>query len=354
MLGEASAPVTPTETPVAPVAPVAPVTPEVAPVVFDYVVSDQGLPTVSDADLQGFDDETESQDEAQPEVKSKEESPAEDETPVTPPPKAEAPPKGFVPTAALHEAREENRKLKERISTLEVAGKDVPPIVPPALPADEITVRSDFKVLTKEEFVELSEESPRDALIYQQELMDYREAQRIASDKLRVAEVEKANRDREVNDLFEESAALMAEAVPGIFDEGSTVSKELADFAESIGFTNDLFYLTNPETQVILPGEAKPLFLGRQAAAIMTVLAGLKNKGVPNADATMRAAVEAELRPKIEAEVLSKIKTTGKKAYTALADIPTSAATTPERKILTEVEVAALNPKELEAYLSGA
>ena len=327
-----------------------PSTPEAAPAgPIDYVVSDQGLPTVTDAELMGEDQDDLTVFPAD-ETKKPDETPPADETKKPEETKPETPPKGFVPTAAVHEAREEIRRLKDRLSEYEVAGKkaEVPPV-------DVPTVRSDFKVLSKEEFAELSEESPRDALIYQQELMDYREVKRIAADSARQAEAERVKAEIEVGSLFEETAAIMADAVPGLFEEGSTVQQELTEFAETVGFTKDLFYLTNPGTQVILPGDTKPLYLGRQAATILTMIANLKSKGLPNADAALKASVEAELRPKIEQEVLSKIKGTGKKpAYKSLSDIPSSDTSTPERKMLSEAEVAAMNPKELEAYLSGA
>ncbi|MCK9408273.1 MAG: hypothetical protein M0R68_03985 [Bacteroidetes bacterium] len=356
MSGEATVE-TSTVVPEAPAAPVTTVETTVVPVPenagpIDYVISDQGLPTVTDAELMGMDQDVP----VVPDTPAVPDAPVvpagKEQTTETPPAteaKVETPPKGYVPTAAVHEAREEIRRLKERISAMEVKGADVKPVTPPAVPDNVPTVRSDFKVLTKDEFIALSEESPRDALVYQSELMDFREAQRIAADKARQDEVAKV----EVEELFEESAALMSAALPGIFDEGSTVQQELAQFADGIGFTKDLYYLTNPETQVILPGESKPLYLGRQAASIVAMLANLKNKGLPNADAAMRATVEAELRPKIEQEVLSKIKTAGVTGYKALSEIPTSATTTPESKILTEAEVAALDPKALEAYLSG-
>ena len=186
----------------------------------DIVIDDQGLPTVTDEDLHGYDEEETTEekpeDEARPEAKVTE----GEETPAAPTPKPEPPPKGFVPTAALHEAREENRKLKERISALEVKGAEEKPVVPPAVPVDIPTVRSDFKVLTKEEFIELSEESPRDALLYTQELMDYKEVQRITAEAARQAEVQKAQNAKEVEGLFEEAVSLMTEAAPGLFDEG--------------------------------------------------------------------------------------------------------------------------------------
>lgn len=314
---------------------------------FDVMV-EQGLTDVSEAELRGEDvlnagDETKPTDEAQKPV----EKPAE-----TPPAKAEAPPKGYVPTAAIREVREENRALKDRLRVLEakVLEPEVKPI-PEAMPE----VRPDFKVLTTSEFRELSEDSPRDALVYMAELRDYEKAQQMTADLERA----KVAREEEVGNLFRESVKLMEQAVPDLFEEGSTSQQELAEYAETIGFTKDMFYLTNPETMVILPGETEPMYLGSQAAAFIAMLAGLRKGsagGKPAADqAALRKTIEAELRTKIESEVLSKIKTGSGKAFKSMSDIPSSDSDVPSTaQILTEAQFIKLTPAQQKAYLSGA
>lgn len=328
---------------------------EVAPItnkpLADIIVSDQGLLEVSEAELRGEDqtsDAEESQEGSQEgstettkartkdgEVESKETEPT--------PPKTEPPPKGFVPTAALKEAREENRQLKERLRQLEAKALETPAQV------EVPEVNPDFRVLSKTEFLELSEESPREALVYMQEFQEYKEAMRVKQEQ----ETLSARRAQEVEVLFEEAVEQMTAAVPGLFDEDTTVQQELATFAEDIGFSKDMFYLTNPETQIILPGEKTPLYLGSQAASIIKMLATVRDKVGATPVTAIRKSIEAELRPKIEAEVLSKIKSGTKKPFVSLTDIPTSASTAPLKGVLTEAEYARLSPAEQKAYLSG-
>lgn len=308
---------------------------------LDIILADQGLTDVSEDDLRGEDTEPEEQEQEQKEELKEElkeepkEAKAEEKQSEDSSPKAEPPPKGFVPTAALREAREELKQVKERLKILEAAK-------PPALPVNIPEVREDFKVLTKAEFQELSEESPREAITYMMELQEYKEAQRIKQ----AQEAEKIQREREVELLLTEAAKQMTEAVPDLFAEDSTAQKELGEFAETIGFTRDMFYLTNPETQIILPGETTPVYLGTQAASIIKMLAGLKNKK-PDVDID-------KLRKEIETEVLTKIKAGKSKTFTSLGDIPTSKSETPVSKgVLTEAQFAKLSAKEQEAYLSG-
>lgn len=314
----------------------------------DIVVSDQGLPEISEAELRG-EDQTGDAEEPQTGLAEETETKAEDgeveskETETTPP-KTEPPPKGFVPTAALKEAREENRQLKDRLRQLEAKSLDAP-----LVSAEVPVVNPDFKVLSKTEFLELSEESPREALVYMQELQEHKDALRAIQEQ----ETLNARRAQEVEGLFEEAVEQMSAAVPGLFDENSTAQQELATFAEDIGFSKDLFYLTNPETQIILPGEKTPLYLGSQAASIIKMLATVRNKVGATPVDTIRKSIEAELRPKIEAEVLSKIKSGTKKPFVSLTDIPTSASTAPLKGVLTEAEYARLSPSEQKAYLSG-
>jgi hypothetical protein len=338
------------------------VVPEVStkePVIAFDVLATQGLTDVSEADLRGENVPEEVpvvpvvpvvEETAKPPVV--EEKPAE-KLAETPPAKVEPPPKGFVPLKAVQEAREENRQLRERLKVLE--DKVLEPEVKPVLETIP-EVRADFKVLTKDEFKELSEESPRDALVYMAELQDFEKAQRMTKE----AASQKASREREVEGLFAESVKLMTEAIPDLFTEGSTAQGDLASFAETIGFTKDMFYLTNPETLVILPGETEPVYLGTQAASFIKMLADLRTKvgkpgDVPAVDQTaLRKTIEAELRKAIETEVLTKIKTGGKPAFKSMGDVPSSDSEIPASKgVLTEAQYAALTPPQQKAYLSG-
>ena len=326
---------------------------------FDILV-DQGLTGISEAELRGEDVNEDGSLKAVETVVPKVEEPGKADEGVKPvepnaetetlPPKVDTPPKGFVPTAAVREVREENRQLKERLRVLEAKVLEPPP-VKTAQPIPE--VRADFKVLTGPEFKELSEESPRDALVYMAELRDYEKAESIKADATRA----QAQREVEVNNLFNESVKLMEEAVPDLFTEGSTAQQELAEFAETVGFTKDMFYLTNPETQVILPGESEPVYLGTQAASFVKMLADLRakpgSKGAVD-EAALRKTIEADLRKTLEAEILNKIKTGKGTSFRSIGDIPSSDSEVPGSKApLTEAQYARLTPAQQKAYLSG-
>lgn len=309
---------------------------------IDDLINSFGLTSVTNEELHGEEApeevvepaEEEKVEETTEEAKEEAVEPEGEKT-ETPPPKVEPPPKGFVPTAALREAREELRELKERIKNLEQS-KAVPPPVPEE-------PKSTFKVLTKAEFAELSEESPREALLYMAELDEYKEAQRAQQQK----QLQQSQRQAEAERVINESVKLMSEAVPGIFDEGSTVQQELTEFAQEIGFTKDMFYLTNPETLVILPGETEPVYLGSQAASILKMLATTRQKVTAKQDMTA-------IRKEIEAEMLAKLKTSGGKKFTSLADIPTS-KTDPQisKSSVSELEFAKMSKEEQRAYLTG-
>lgn len=317
---------------------------------FDVLI-DQGLTSISEDDLRGEtveEKDSEGHKEVAEEQKVEgEESPETKAETETSPPKVEPPPKGYVPLAALKESREETRALKDRIKALEAKvlepeSKPEPTKAPEVIPE----VRADFKVLTTAEFRELSDESPRDALVYMAELRDYEKAQQVKQ----ALATQKVAREQEVDNLFRESVKLMEAAVPSIFEEGSTAQQELAEFAETVGFTKDMFYLTNPETQVILPGEIEPVYLGTQAASFIKMLADLKGK-VPAG--TKSAVDETALRKSIEAEVLKKIKAGGK-SFKSLGDVPTSDSETPAPKgVLSEAQYMKLTPAQQKAYLSG-
>lgn len=307
---------------------------------IDTWLSDQGLTEVSEDDLRGYEDqeeEKEEEKEEKPEV-----TPAEPVTPEPVPPKAEEkPPKGFVPTQAVKEAREENRYLKEQLKTLQDAVEALKKAPAPVAEAPGDT----FKELTKAEYLELAEESPKEAMAYLLELQEHKE--RIREQKLQ--EQKQAETASYVTRMLAEAQEAVEKVAPGIFDEASTVQAELVEFAEELGFTEDLFYLTNPETLIILPGETTPSYLGKQAAKILSVIVNAKKLGGAKPD-------ETELRKQIEAEVITKLKTLAPgKTFKSLADLPTSAPVKIKAAagVLSEAEMAKLSPDELKQYLTG-
>ncbi len=272
-----------------------------------------------------------------PEVKP--ESP-EDVTQVT------KPPKGYVPLEALHEARGENRYLKERLSALEQQMKQIPPAAQAA-----IEPVSDFKALSDEEYVTLAKEDPTEALLYMQKLAKHQQVE--FERKMQGAEEE-----RQITDVIKVATAKMEAVVPGLFNpDDRTAHDQLAGFAESVGFTEDLFFLTNPATQIVMPGDDTPVLLGEKAASILRVLVNAQSKLVSSVqpNTPSRAQIEAELRSSIEAEILAKLKGTAAPVRT-LSQLPqTSNAGVQDFSTasLTPAQLAQLTPVQERAYLSG-
>jgi hypothetical protein len=305
----------------------------------DHWLKELGLEDISEDDLKGIEEE-----EANEEPEPKEKETAEEKKTEPLPPKAEAPPKGFVPTKAVQEAREENRYLKEQIKSLQEKVDALAQSRETKAENEDAVEDESFKVLSKFELIELAEESPQEAIAYMLELQNYKERQV----EKQQSEKQKAEAHEQAKALFKESADLMEQAVPGIFDEKSDTQMKLVEFAESLGFTEDLFFLTNPETMIVLPGETTPRYLGKQAAGVLKFIAGLKDKVAVDSETIVK-----KLRGEIENEVLKKVKSSGKN-FKSLNDITTSESDVPKAKrSLSEAELMKLSDKELHAYLSG-
>lgn len=334
------------------------VAPEAAPVESSFVLEQQGLTEVSEAELMGEESEAQSTPgtsdplaeesalEEKAEGKKEEEEKKDPEPEQEPVEKPEKPPTGYVPLKAVKEAREENRYLKEQLSQLnakieELAKSKAEPEV------KEPSKFDDFQTLSDEEFQDLAAEDPAQALVYMKQLSEFNEYKREQSEADRQAEQQKEY----LENVFAIANAEMEKAVPGIFDADSPVASEFRDYAVGLGFTDDMFYLTNPATQIILPGETTPLLLGEQAAQILKVLANARSAAPVKA--VDEQAIEQRLRAKIEAEVLSKLKSGP--AYKSLSDVPQSNEDRVEfgDKVLSPQQFEKLTEKEQEAYLAG-
>ena len=277
---------------------------------------------------------------------------------------SQKPPKGYVPLEALHEVRETNKYLKERLKELESKAPEKP--APKSEPKKTSALPEDFTVLSDKAFAELADEDPKEALLYMKNLGVYQEEQRQAQ----LEEQQKLWRERDdrenkakMQTIFDETSRKMEEFVPGLFDEGSKASEELAAFANDLGFTDDMYYLTNPQTQIILPGETEPLLLGEQAASIIQTLATARTRINDLKETTVdkdklreeiTKEVEANLRKTIEGELLAKFKTgSDESAFRSLTSVPSSETPEFAGKVLTEAELARLPETEQELYLAG-
>jgi hypothetical protein len=206
----------------------------------------------------------------------------------------------------------------------------------------------DFEVLTQAQLKELAREDPAELTLYTARLTEYRHAQHEANAK---RAREEQTEVEEQNAIFAEANRLMEEAVPGLFDRNSTAQQALETHAVNMGFTSDLFYLTNPATKVILPDSDKPVLLGTQAAKIVKFLQATKDKASPVDVETLRETIRKEEASKLLAK-LKNHKGFRSLTTTADSDIETGVSRFGQ-KVLPMNELVTLSPEEQEAYLQG-
>ncbi|MBN1841679.1 MAG: hypothetical protein JW883_05280 [Deltaproteobacteria bacterium] len=177
--------------------------------------------------------------------------------------KDEKPPEGYVPHAALHEEHvkreeltEHVRVLQEKISKMEAEEQE---------PEEET-----FQILSDEEFDELAEEDPVEAVKYERALKKH-------LDEEKAKEAEGQARQRRLQQdtkIVTQSFERMEKAVPGIHEEGNTVNQELSQFAIDNGFEPDFLQaMTAPGTLILPPGAKRAVLLGDGAAGLVEMIA---------------------------------------------------------------------------------
>jgi hypothetical protein len=271
------------------------------------------------------------------------------------PKEGDKPPKGYVPQQALTEARGQNKALKEQLNSLQAEINTLK--AKPQEPAQDESEWKDFKVMSKKELDDLIDEDPSEALKYQARLIEYKDWKKEKAE----AEKEKAESTRRMQSMVTEWTNKIAEAVPGIYEEGSEVGVQLADFAVEMGF-DDATYLeamTDPRTLITPHGQNQSYLIGPGAAGLIKLLSNAKSKVASTADRdSLRKEIEKEIRPQIieqvTKELTDKIKGTGKSGYKSLSSVPGGGedVATVGRK-LTEEEWAKKPPEEREKLLMG-
>ncbi len=211
----------------------------------------------SEAELSGTDEEM-------PEKKEVESSPKEDK-----PEESE----GYAPHAALHETREmlkeekaARKDLEDKVDKLAAEKAEPEPEMPDG-----------FKVLTDLEFDELVDDDPQEALRYQVKLQKYEKQQAEAKKEM-------GARQAQIDQVINQTVERIEKAVPGLYDEDNSISKDLADFAINSGFKDEnyLEVMTNPSTIIIPAGTNNPYLLGDGAASLIELLHNLhKGKETP-------------------------------------------------------------------------
>jgi len=352
----------------------------------------QGLPTVTDKELMGTPDDADVKAKAEADAKAKTEADAKAKAEADTKAQKEAedakaakekdaanskskadddksgkgddksgdkPPKGFVPTQALHEVRGENRYLKEQVAIMQAKLEKLPTKVEDTKPKELKKPEAGFDILSDSDFEKLTDDDPSSALKYTVKLAKHNEALAEYTAAVKQQETDKANAESTklaLAEMFTATNEAMEKHVPGLFDKESTAQADLVKFADSVGFTKDLFYLTDPSTQIILPGETDPLYLGEQAADVVKILTTVR-KTIEDAavEPPDLEKIKADLTKEIEAELIKKFKNSSDKSFTSLKEIPDS-DNAPEfsDKVLTDAQFEKLSTKEKEAYLSGA
>lgn len=266
------------------------------------------------AEAKGEEKGEEKVDEGKTEGKKAEE-PGKDEKP-----KTEKPPKGYVPTAALTEAREIIKALKEEVAGLKTQEPER------KAPAKENPFK-DFKVLSDAEYDELADEDPAEALRYMNKLRKYEKYESEQRREQAKATESKQRMEALISDYTEQ----IATEIPGIYDEESEVASEYAEFAEELGFDNPdyLNVMTDPRTLIVPHGDSQSYLLGPGVLSFLKLLKNAKEKTASVVDEkALRETIENELRPKIAEEELKKLtkkmKGAEESSYKSITDVPGS------------------------------
>lgn len=273
----------------------------------------------------------------------KKEEPAKEELDKDEPDK-EKPPSGFVPLAALHEERGKRQYLSQEVDGLRqeiLTLKETP----------KGTKSDGFKVLSDKEFEELLEENPTEAILYDRQLRVHE-----------AGEVRKSDVQRADEAIINESTRAMREAVPQIYDPGSTINDDLTKFAVEQGFDEQyLPVLTDPRTKIIPPGSDEPVLLGNVAVGQVKMLYNLYKRG----DNSDRAAIDEEIAAavkkdrkettdRVTKEVMAKFNATPSQEYHSLGDIPGSGDEPFDvSKDLSEKQIDDLPEAQRRRYLGG-
>lgn len=298
---------------------------------------------------EGESEEAKADEETPAEEVSEEETPAEEKSEAEEA-KSDKPPPGYVPHAALHEERMLRQKLTEEVGGLREELS--------ALKAKVETPEEDsFKILSDQEFDELAEDDPAEAVKYERRLNKYLREEAAKESK------SKDEQDQYYKDqaLINQSFKRMEAVVPGLHEDGNNIDQELTDFATSNGFAPDfLAAMTSPGTLVLPPGAKEAVLLGDGAAGLVEMIYKLYSSNKANDPNTLRAQikeeVEKELTTTITEQLMKKFKTSGldTKGFKAIGDVPGGSGEIPGHSGgLTEAQYASMPQAERDKLLGA-
>jgi hypothetical protein len=293
---------------------------------------------VSEAELRGEEPDTPSEtNEAEPSPPKDDQKPEEPK----PEPEPEKPPKGYVPIQALHQERGQRQLLSQEIQQLKAelaaakTGRGDDNGQEAQAPDDE------FTVLSEQEFNELLEEDPVEAIKYDRKLRIWESKQ-----------AEKANAQRQEQDVIARSIGMMTSAVPGLYDQDSDVNQRLSDFAIEKGFADldGLAIITDPRTRVVPARGGPPRLLGETAAHLVTMLNNVFQDIAKGPDVTK--AKSEQVKAEVTKELLSKLKQQPA-GHMSLGDVPGDAGDDSGIRPLTESDYAKMSDADRRRFLGG-
>jgi hypothetical protein len=268
------------------------------------------------------------------------------------------PPKGYVPLQALHEARARVTGLQAEVTQLKsqlYEATKPQKVEPPLVTETEVSEFKDFKVLSKAEAAALMEDNVTAGLEYMEKLSEYMDySSRLAKQQVidASAKAKEAQEETEAAKVRESVYTEFERLIPNIMAEDRTVSNDWADFAESKGFSEDLFPLLSPDT-IISPAGKESFKVGKNAVGLLKMIMELRK--VPSKD-DLKKQIRTELTTELKAELGNKavadIKSK-KAAKPQMQDIPDAAKSTPKLVVLSDKAYEKLSEPDKQRYLMG-
>jgi hypothetical protein len=274
--------------------------------------------------------------------------------------KPEKPPEGYVEIQALHAERHKRRETEERFQR-EIDNLKAEIYASREKPKEEKSDDpwKDFKVLSDDEFNDLKEEDPDEAIVYLRKEQRYKEhqqqqeADRVASERARYQQ----------DQLITRAWDKINEVIPNVLDrdrpEVQEAVNKLNEFAEGQGFTQaELVALSNPSTRVVVKdpqtGKDRVALLGETAANFVKVLDGYSKANSASLTAEKEAEIRRDEREKAIAEITAKIKK-GETDFRSLGDAPTTSEKPGSKAggVYTEAEWNKLSDEERRRALGG-
>ncbi len=312
-------------------------------------------------DSEPLEDEDKAEETEAPEEETTEEPEEEETAEEEPEADTAKPPKGYVPLQALHEARTAISRLQAEKTELKAKLYEAtkPQKIEPSLVTEtEVSKFKDFKVLSKAEAAALMEDNATAGLEYVEKLSEYMDfSSRLAKQQVLDAAVKskEAQEEAELARVVDDVCAECERLIPGIFADDRVVANDWAEFAESKGFSEELFPLLSPTT-LVSPVGKEPFRIGKNVVGLLKMIMELRK--APSKD-DLKKQIRTELTTELKAELGDKavadIKSKKAKAPAKpqMHDIPDAAKSTPKLVVLSDKAYEKLSEQDKQRYLMG-